>query len=164
MPLASAASTMAAATGCSLPRSKLAASDHDAIFGFPREGRNGSQLRPSLGKRAGLVQSDGVNFLKGLERFSVLDQDAGARTPTCAHHDCHGRCKAKCTGQAMIRTATALTIALASRGAGPQTSQTTNVITATASTATISPLVNDVRGIAVPSPTRSFAYVVSFET
>ncbi len=53
---------------------------------------DGRDLRLALGQGAGLVDHQGVDLLHALQRFGVLDQDAGAGAAPDADHDRH-RCR-----------------------------------------------------------------------
>ena len=56
---------------------------------------DGRDLRLAFGQRSGLVDHQGVDFLHPLQRFGVLDQDAGARAAPDADHDRHRRRQAR---------------------------------------------------------------------
>ena len=75
--LCRAAATMAAASGCSLECSRLAASRSTRPRGRRRPRRT-AQPRPALGERAGLVDDQRVYVLQNLERLGVLDEHAGS--------------------------------------------------------------------------------------
>ena len=77
-PRSSAPSTIAAASGCSLPRSSAAASRSSSSSSKPSAGYDRDQLRLASGQRAGLVDDQRVDLLHQLERLGVLDQHAGA--------------------------------------------------------------------------------------
>ena len=72
-----AAATIAAASGCSLARSTLAASRSTCVSSKPGAGDDRHDLRLAFGQRAGLVDHQRVDLLHALERLGVLDQHAG---------------------------------------------------------------------------------------
>ena len=88
----SAALTIAAASGCSLPRSRLAASRKNVV---------GRQIRPParvppergfpFGQRAGLVHDERVGPVQNFQRLGVLEQDPRFGPPPRADHDRHRR-------------------------------------------------------------------------
>src|SRR3954463_6337712 len=99
-PRSRAEATIAAASGCSLACSTLAASrsaPHAAARSQPpppREagrGRTRHNLGPALRQRACLVDHERVDLLHALERFGVLDQHAGLGAASDADHDRHRR-------------------------------------------------------------------------
>ena len=95
------------------------------------DGHDGSNPGLSLRQRAGLVEDQRVDFFESLEGLGVLHQHAGsAPRPVPTMIDI-GVASPSAHGQAMIRTATALTSAWASRGSGPMIAQVMNVTTAT---------------------------------
>ena len=83
--------TMAAASGCSLPRSRLAARRSSSVSSCPGSGDDGGEAGLALGERAGLVDHERVDLLQHLERLGVLDQDAGRGAAAGADHDRHRR-------------------------------------------------------------------------
>ena len=84
MPRSSAPATIAAASGCSLPRSSAGGEPQHLGFLDAVGGHDRDQLRLALGQRAGLVDDQRVDLLQQLERFGVPDQDAGrARRGRC---------------------------------------------------------------------------------
>ena len=64
--------------------------DH-AVLGLAADGDHRDQLRLALRERAGLVERQGVDFLQRLQRFGVLDENAGACAASGADHDRHRR-------------------------------------------------------------------------
>ena len=93
-----AAATIAAASGCSLPRSTLAASRSTCASSKPGAGDDRDDLRLAFGQRAGLVDDQRVDLFHALERFGVLDQHAGLRAAADADHDRHRRGEAQRAG------------------------------------------------------------------
>ena len=67
----------AAASGCSLARSRLAARRSSSDSSWPWRRRRRRRARLALGQRAGLVDHQRVDLLQRLERLGVLDQHAG---------------------------------------------------------------------------------------
>ena len=123
----SAPFTMAAARGCSLPRSRLAASRSSFFASMPSAGSTETSFGlPSVSVpvlsttsvstlRISSMASAFLNSTPSVAPFPVATMmDIGVASPS-AH------------GQAMINTATALTMACAMRGVGPHAAQTTNV-------------------------------------
>ena len=96
MPRSWAAATIAAARGCSLARSTLAASRSSLGLVEARGGRDGGDGRLALGQRAGLVDDEGVDPLHPLERFRVPDKHAGLGAAADADHDRHRGGEAQC--------------------------------------------------------------------
>ena len=94
-PRSRAQATMAAASGCSLERSRLAASDRMAVSSKPSSGRIDDHARLAFGQRAGLVDDQRVDFLETLQRLGVPDQDSRRRPFAHAHHDRHRRRQAE---------------------------------------------------------------------
>ena len=90
-----AAATMAAARGCSLPRSTLAASCSTCVSSKSGRRHDRHDLRLAFGERAGLVDHERVDLFHALERFGVLDQHAGLRAAADADHDRHRRREAQ---------------------------------------------------------------------
>ena len=93
-----AASTMAAASGCSLARSTLAASRSTSLSSKPSRGIDRDHLRLAFGQRAGLVDDQRVDLLHALQRLGVLDQHARLRAAADADHDRHRRGEAERAG------------------------------------------------------------------
>ena len=132
----SAARTTAAASGCSLPRSRLAASLQDLLLGP-------SPPPPARPARAGLPSvMVPVLSITSVSTFSIASRASASRisTPADAPRPVAtmidiGVASPSAHGQAMISTATALTIAWANWGGGPISAQATNVTTATTTTA-----------------------------
>ena len=90
-PRSAAPATMAAASGCSLARSRLAARRSSSSSAMPASGDDLGEPRLALGQGAGLVDDQGVDLLHQLERLGVLDEHAGARTAAGPDHDRHRR-------------------------------------------------------------------------
>ena len=111
-PRAAAPATIAAASGCSLPRSRPAARPSSFASSIAPVDLDGSQARLALGQRAGLVDDERVDLLQQLERLGVRDEHAGGarRGPVPTMIDI-GVARPSAHGQAMISTATALTSA-----------------------------------------------------
>ena len=82
---------MAAARGCSLDRSRLAASDRTVASSMPGAGDHRCHPRLALGQRPGLVDHQRVHLLEPLQGLGVLDQHARGRPLADADHDGHGR-------------------------------------------------------------------------
>ena len=109
-PRSSAARTIAAASGCSLPRSRLAARRRASGSSPPSRPTTATEARPALGEGAGLVDDERVHAREGLEGLGVLHEDAGRRRrgPTPTMIDI-GVARPRAQGQAMMRTDTAAT-------------------------------------------------------
>ena len=90
-PRSSAAATMATASGCSLARSRLAASRSSLVLGEARGRHDRGHSRLALGQRAGLVDDQRVDLLHALQRLGVLDQHARLGAAPDADHDRHRR-------------------------------------------------------------------------
>ena len=90
--------TMAAASGCSLARSTLAASRSISVSSKSGRRHDRDDLRLAFGQRAGLVDHQRVDLLHALQRFGVLDENAGLRAAPDADHDRHRRGKAERAG------------------------------------------------------------------
>ena len=90
-PFSFAAATIAAASGCSLDRSRLAARRSTSSAAKPGARRDRDDARLALGQRAGLVDDQRVDLLQPLQRFGVLDQHARLRAAADADHDRHRR-------------------------------------------------------------------------
>ncbi len=88
-PLSSAAFRIACASGCSLPRSTLAASRSNSPLSMSSAAHDRHDLGLAFGERAGLVDHDGVDALEPLQRLGVADQDSGMRAAADADHDRH---------------------------------------------------------------------------
>jgi hypothetical protein len=73
---ASAARTIAAASGCSLRRSAEAASRRSSVVSANPARHDVGQGGLALGDRAGLVEDDGRELVRGFERLAALDEDA----------------------------------------------------------------------------------------
>ena len=105
-----APATIALASGCSLTLSRLAASRSSVVsstFGAPHH----HELRPAFGQRARLVHDDDVHLFQNLERRGVSNSTpASAPRPVPTMIDI-GVASPSAHGQAMIKTATALTSA-----------------------------------------------------
>ena len=97
-PRSSAARTTAAASGCSLPRSRLAARRRASGSSRPSRPTKATRRRAALGQRAGLVHDQRVHAREDLEGLGVLHEDAGRRSPAHAHHDRHRRREAEGAG------------------------------------------------------------------
>ena len=80
-PRSVAAATMAAASGCSLDRSRLAASGRSSALVKPGAGTTATTARLALGQRAGLVDDQRVDLLHALQRLGRLDQHAAPARP-----------------------------------------------------------------------------------
>ena len=93
-----AAATIAAASGCSLPRSTLAAKRSTSASSKPGAGDDRHDLRLAFGERAGLVDHQRVDLLHALQRLGVLDQHAVLRAAADADHDRHRRGQAERAG------------------------------------------------------------------
>ena len=88
--------TMAAASGCSLTRSRLAHEPEqrrlvDASLRRPTVDERGL----ALGQRAGLVDDDRVDLLQHFQRLGVAEQHAQLRAAAGADHDRHRRGEAE---------------------------------------------------------------------
>ena len=108
-PSASARSTIARASGCVAPCSRLSASSQHLVLGVTRRrGCTPATLGRALRQRARLVDDERVDPLGALERRRVLDQDAGAArrdpTPTIS---AVGVASPSAHGQAITSTAVA---------------------------------------------------------
>ena len=104
--------TIAAASGCSLARSRLAARRSELGLVLARRRDDRDEPRLAFGERARLVDDERVDLLQDLERLGVLDQHARpcAPRPVPTMIDI-GVARPRAHGQAMISTATALTSA-----------------------------------------------------
>ena len=83
--------TMAAASGCSLARSTLAASRSNSSSSKPSAATIAVTAGLPFGQRAGLVDHQRIDLLHALERLGILDQHARLRAAADADHDRH-RC------------------------------------------------------------------------
>ena len=88
--------TMAAASGCSLTRSRLAARRSISFAAsMPRGGiadrGNRNHVWDSIGQRSGFVEDDGIDFLQRFKRLGILDQDSCMSAASGADHDRHRR-------------------------------------------------------------------------
>ena len=90
-PRSSAPLTMAAASGCSLPRSRLATRRSSSSSSMPADALTPTRRRLAFGQGAGLVDDQRVDLLHQLERLGILDEHAGARAAAGADHDRHRR-------------------------------------------------------------------------
>ncbi len=88
MPNASARVTIARASGCEAPCSRLVASSSTSRSVWPAVGMHVGERRRADGQRAGLVDDERVDPLRALECGGVLDQDAG---PCALAHADHQR-------------------------------------------------------------------------
>ena len=93
-----AAARIAVAMGCSLPRSRLAASRSTSASASAPSGTIGGDGRVAHGQRAGLVDHQRVDLLQPLQRLGVADQDAGGGAAADADHDRHRRGQAQRAG------------------------------------------------------------------
>ena len=91
----SAAATMAAASGCSLARSTLAARRRMLASSKPGAATTAVTAGRALGQRAGLVDDERVDLFQPLERLGVLDQHAGLGAAPDADHDRHRAWRAR---------------------------------------------------------------------
>ena len=89
-PRFAAASTIAAPRGCSLARSRLAAR-RSSSGSSASASREADELRLAFGQGSGFVDDQGVDFFENLQRFGILDENAGAGPAADADHDRHGR-------------------------------------------------------------------------
>ena len=80
-----------AAIGCSLPRSRLAASRSTSASASPPAVTIAVTAGLADGQRAGLVDHQRVDLLQPLQRLGVADQDAGRGAAADADHDRHRR-------------------------------------------------------------------------
>ena len=92
MPRSLAPATIAAASGCSLPRSRLAASRSELALGrSPASGTTVTSVGlPSVSVPV-LSTTSVSTFSQHLERLGVLGQHAQRRAPARRHHDRHRR-------------------------------------------------------------------------
>ena len=99
---------MAAASGCSLDRSRLAASGRMIGLRHAWRRHDRDDLRLALGQRAGLVHDQRVDLLHALQRLGRFDQHAGAGALADADHDRTSASPSpSAQGQAMMSTETA---------------------------------------------------------
>ena len=84
---------------------------------------------------AGFVDYQRVDFLQTFQRFGIFDQHSGVSAAAGADHDGHRRRESKAQGQAMISTATALTMRVGKTRLGPKIAQAMNVSDGNAMTA-----------------------------
>ncbi|EXI72518.1 MAG: hypothetical protein AW07_03247 [Candidatus Accumulibacter sp. SK-11] len=75
-----------------------AGSQLQRLFGRGRQGNDIGQLRLTPRQRAGLVHRQNTDLAGPLERFGVLDQNAGGSTASAGHHDCRRRRQAEGAG------------------------------------------------------------------
>ena len=127
--------TIAAASGCSLPRSMPAASCRSVFSSKPGAGTTAvTRGLPSV--RVPVLSTTRVSIFSmrsSTSAFLIRMPDCAARpTPTMIDI---GVASPSAQGQAMISTVTAATSALEKRGSGPKTSQAMNAASATAITA-----------------------------
>ena len=130
-----AASTMADARGCSLPRSRLAANDRSASLSTPVIGSTAVTFGlPSV--RVPVLSTSSVSMRRRVSTASALRNSTPvwAPLPIATVMDM-GVASPSAQGQAMISTATAFTSAWANCGAGPRKYQAAKVATATTTTA-----------------------------
>ena len=90
-PRSSAAFTIAAASGCSLARSRLAARRKSSSSPKSAAGPDRHDLGLAFGERAGLVDDERVDLFHALQRLGVLDEHARLRAAPDADHDRHRR-------------------------------------------------------------------------
>ena len=90
-PRSVAAATMAAASGCSLARSRPALETRAGRLVEPSASDHRDHARLAFGQRAGLVDDQRVDRLQPLQRFGILDQHAGHGAFADSDHDGH-RC------------------------------------------------------------------------
>ena len=132
---AAAPSTMAAASGCSLPCSKLAAKVTSAFSSKPSAASTVTSLGlPSVS--VPVLSTTKVSTLRSSSMASAFlkSTPALAALPVATMMDI-GVARPSAQGQAMMSTATALTTACAIRGSGPTHAQTAKVNKAMAMTA-----------------------------
>jgi hypothetical protein len=129
-----AAFTIAAASGCLLPRSRPAAG-RSTSSSVNRPGSDGDDFRVALGEHAGLVYDQRVDLLQTPPRSRVLDQYAQLRPATDSDHDRHGVASPSARGHAMMSTETAATSPYVNLGSGPHIDQPAKATKATAMTA-----------------------------
>jgi hypothetical protein len=98
---------MAAASGCSLPWSRLAARRSTSSASKPARHR-ALEARPAFGQRAGLVDDQRVDLAQVLDRRGVAEQHAVVAPRPVATMIDIGVARPSAQGQAMISTATAL--------------------------------------------------------
>ncbi|MNJ41437.1 hypothetical protein D3C77_363620 [compost metagenome] len=130
-----AARRMASARGCSLPRSRLAASRSSSASLKPAAGCMAITAgRPSV--RVPVLSMTMVSIFSKRSSASafLISTPAWAPRPTPTMID-SGVARPSAQGQAMISTDTAATRAKAKRGSGPKPAQTANAIAATRITA-----------------------------
>jgi hypothetical protein len=126
---------MAAASGCSLPRSSVAASRSSVASSVaPKVATVMSAGLPTV--RVPVLSTTSVSTLRSTSTASAFlnSTPAVAPLPVATMIDI-GVARPSAQGQAMISTATALMIACVMRGSGPTVAHTTAVTTAIATTA-----------------------------
>ena len=97
-PRSRAAATMAAASGCSLARSRRRGERQQIVLGPLARRHDRDDARPAFGQRAGLVDHERIDLLQALQRLGRADQHAGARALADADHDRHRRREAERAG------------------------------------------------------------------
>ena len=111
--------TMASASGCSLPRSRLAASRSSSASSNPGAGADGGHRRAALGQGAGLVDHQRVDLSSRSSASAFLiSTPACAPRPTPTMIDI-GVARPSAQGQAMISTDTAATRRVGEARLGP---------------------------------------------
>ena len=126
---------IAAARGCSLARSRLAASHTRSASSWPGAARTvTSRGFPSVSVPVLSTTTVSTRSRASSASASLIRMPASAPRPVPTMIDI-GVARPKAQGQAMISTATALTRAWAIRGSGPNAAQAPKVTTATAITA-----------------------------
>ncbi len=130
--LASAPDTMAAASGCSLPRSRLAARRRTSSSVNPGEATTDTTFGlPSVSVPVLSTTRVSTFSMVSSAAASLMRTPADAPRPTPTMIDM-GVASPRAHGHAMISTATAFTRACASRGSGPKNAQARKVATESA--------------------------------
>ena len=106
--------TIASASGCSEPRSRLAAAASSVVL-VAVERDDVGEDRLALGQRAGLVDDQRVDAGEALQRLGLADQHAGLRAAPGGDHDRHRRREPERAGAGDDQHDTAATSAWAMR-------------------------------------------------
>ena len=119
---------MALASGCSLPFSRLATNDNNSSSFMPSTGKTEVNVgRPSVNVPVLSITRTSIFSINSRLSAFLIKIPAAAPRPVPTIIDI-GVAKPSAHGQAIIRTATAFTIAKARRGSGPHIPQIIAVI------------------------------------
>ena len=90
------------------------------LFAPARQGRQGPQPGLAFCESARLVQNQGVHAVQGFQGRGILDQHAGAGSPSGRHHDGHGGGQAESAGAGDYQHGHGIDQAVSHRGLRPQ--------------------------------------------